>query len=136
MIQSITREERNKQSITQTISDETRGKGMRRRMSPALPCGANEAMDIYINLVRDEVFKPYPNRINPTEKDRRNPKYCQIHKTVNHLTKECYTLRRFIDTQIKKGTLQIDNIAQNINIHMFPTHHYYYFKSTTYHSIQ
>ena len=40
----------------------TNDKGMTRRCPSALPCGAEEAMDIYRNLVRDKVFKPRPNR--------------------------------------------------------------------------
>lgn len=53
-----------RQQLTMSMVKEipTNNKGTTGRISPALPYEVDEAMDIYMNLVKHEVFKTRPNR--------------------------------------------------------------------------
>ena len=57
--------------------------------------------------IANEIFKPYQVSREPTEEERRDPRFCRLHNYVQHPTAECWALRRLVHRRIKEGTLEL-----------------------------
>ena len=56
---------------------------------PPIPCTLKE-LDVLLNKwITDGIFKPNQVSREPTEKERRDPRFCCLHNYVQHPTTEC-----------------------------------------------
>ena len=60
--------------------------------SPPIPCTLKELDVLLDKWIVDEVFKPNQVSREPTEEERRDPRFCHLHNYVQHLTAECWAL--------------------------------------------
>jgi len=102
--------------------DNKRKFGRDREDPPPLSCTIEEAVSCYNAMVQGgTVYRP---KGVPTEEPdavtRTDPRYCQVHRKIQHPTESCFTLRRIIDKYMKAGTLQIP--PQNVNDNPLPAH--------------
>ncbi|GKU89659.1 hypothetical protein SLEP1_g3772 [Rubroshorea leprosula] len=58
----------------------------------------------------------------PSNDDKRNPKYCRYHCFVNHATMDCFSLRRMYHRQVLEGLLKVPNRRQRVDKDPFPLH--------------
>ena len=56
---------------------------------PPLPCTPNELDVLLDKWIVDGVLKPNQVSKEPTEKERRDPRFCCLHNYVQHPTAEC-----------------------------------------------
>ena len=70
--------------------------------------------------IANEIFKPYQVSREPTEEERRDPRFCRLHNYVQHPTAECWALRRLVHRKIKEGTLELTQ--QEVQRNPFPNH--------------
>ena len=72
-----------------------------------LPCTPKELDVLLDKWIADEIFKPNQVSREPTEEERRDPRFCRLHNYVQYPTAECWTLRRLVHRRIKEGTLEL-----------------------------
>ena len=72
---------------------------------PLIPCTPKELDVLLDKWIEDGVFKPNQVSREPIEEERRDPRFCRLHKYVQHPTVECWALRRLVHRKIKEGTL-------------------------------
>ena len=70
--------------------------------------------------IADGIFKPNQVSREPTEEERRDPRFCCLHNYVQHPTTKCWALRRLVHCRIKEGTLKL--IQQEVQRNPFPNH--------------
>jgi len=68
----------------------------------------------------DGVFKPNQVFREPTEKERRDPRFYCLHSYVQHPTVECWTLCSLVHRRIKEGTLELSQ--QEVQRNPLPNH--------------
>ena len=73
---------------------------------PPIPCTLKELDVLLDKWIADGVFKPNQVSREPTEEERRDPRFCRLHNYVQHPTTECWALRRLVHHRIKEGTLE------------------------------
>ena len=63
-----------------------------------------------------------PNQVSrePTEEERRDPRFCRLHNYVQYPTAECWALRRLVHHRIKEGTLELTQ--QEVQRNPLPSH--------------
>ena len=54
-----------------------------------LPCTPKELDVLLEKWIANRVFKPNQVSREPTEEERRNPRFCHLHNYLQHLTAEC-----------------------------------------------
>ena len=95
-------------------------KGKEYDTSPLLPCTPKE-LDLLLNKwIVDGIFKPNQVSREPTEEERRDPRFCRLHNYVQHPTAECWALRRLVHCRIKEGTLELTK--QELQRNPLPNH--------------
>ena len=72
-----------------------------------LSCTPKELDVLLDKWIADEIFKPNQVSKWPTEEEKRDPRFCHLHNYVQHLTAECWALRRLVHCRIKEGTLEL-----------------------------
>ena len=70
--------------------------------------------------IADGVFKPNQVFREPTEKERRDPRFYCLHSYVQHPTVECWTLCSLVHRRIKEGTLELSQ--QEVQRNPLPNH--------------
>ena len=72
-----------------------------------LPCTPKELDVLLDKWIVDGVFKPNQVSRKPTEKERRDLRFCCSHNYMQHPTTECWALRKLVHRRIKEGTLKL-----------------------------
>ena len=70
---------------------------------PPIPCTPKELDVLLDKWIVDGVFKPNQVFREPTEKERRDLRFCSLHNYVQHLIAECWVLCRLVHRRIKEG---------------------------------
>ena len=74
---------------------------------PPIPCTPKE-LDVHLDKwIADGVFKPNHVSKEPSQEERKNPRFRHLHNYVQHTTAECWTLRKLVHRKIKEGTLEL-----------------------------
>ena len=89
-------------------------------MPPPLPCTPKELDVLLDKWITNEIFKPNQVSREPTEEERRDPRFCRLHNYVQYPTAECWALRRLVHHRIKEGTLEL--IQQEVQRNPLPNH--------------
>ena len=84
---------------------------------PCIPKKLDVLLDKWIAY---GVFKPNQVFSEPTEEERRDPRFCHLHNYVQHPIAECWALRRLVHRNIKKGTLELSQ--QEVQRNPLPNH--------------
>ena len=87
---------------------------------PPIPCTLKELDVLLDKWIVDGVFKPNQVSREPTEEERRDPRFCRLHNYVQHPTTECWELRRLVHRRIKEGTLEFSQ--QEVQRNLLPNH--------------
>ncbi|XP_030923006.1 uncharacterized protein LOC115949881 [Quercus lobata] len=87
---------------------------------PPIPCTPKELDVLLDKWISDGIFKPNQVSKEPTEEERRDPRFYRLHNYVQHPTAECWALRRLVHCRIKEGTLELTQ--QEIQRNPFPSH--------------
>ena len=87
---------------------------------PPLPCTPKELEVLLDKWIADGIFKPNQVSREPTEEERRDPRFCRLHNYVQHPTAECWALRRLVHRRIKEGTLELTQ--QEVQRNPLPNH--------------
>ena len=74
---------------------------------PPIPCSPKELDVLLDKWIADRVFKPNHVSREPTEEERRDPRFCRLHNYVQHPTAECWVLSRLVHRRIKERTLEL-----------------------------
>ena len=69
---------------------------------PPLPCTPKELDVLLDKWIADGIFKPNQVSREPMEEEMRDPRFCRLHNYVQHLTIECWALRRLVHRRIKE----------------------------------
>ena len=69
---------------------------------PPQPCTPKELEVLLDKWIADEIFKPNQVSREPTEEERRDPRFCCLHNYVQHPTAECWALCRLVHRRIKE----------------------------------
>ena len=85
-----------------------------------LPCTPKELDVLLDKWIADGIFKPNQVSREPTEEERRDPRFCRLHNYVQHPTAECWALRRLVHCRIKEGTLELTQ--QEVQRNPLPNH--------------
>ena len=102
--------------------------GERRRMTdgreydtpPPIPCTPKELNALLDKCIADGIFKPNQVSREPTEEERRDPRFCRLHNYMQHPITECWALRRLVHNKIKEGTLELSQ--QEVQRNLLPNH--------------
>ena len=70
--------------------------------------------------IADGIFKPNQISREPTEEERRDPRFYHLHNYVQHSTAECWALRRLVHRKIKERTLELTQ--QEVQRNPLPNH--------------
>ena len=70
--------------------------------------------------IADGVFKPNQVSREPTEEERRDPRFCRLHNYVKHPTVKCWALCRLVHCRIKERTLELSQ--QDVQRNPLPNH--------------
>ena len=87
---------------------------------PLIPCTPKELNALPDKWIADGVFKPNQVSKEPTEEERRDPRFCRLHNYVQHPTADCWALCRLVHRRIKKGTLELSQ--QEVQRNPLPNH--------------
>ena len=87
---------------------------------PPISCTLKELDMLLDKWIVDGVFKPNQVSREPIEEERRDPCFCRLHNYMQHLTTECWALRRLVHLMIKEGTLELSQ--QEVQRNPFPNH--------------
>ena len=93
-----------------TVSiDEKKRKPDRREYEnpPPIPCTPKELDVLLDKWIADGVFKPNQISREPTKEEWRDPRFYCLHNYVQHVTAECWALRRLVHHRIREGTLEL-----------------------------
>ena len=74
---------------------------------PPIPCTPKELNALLDKCIADGIFKPNQVSREPTEEERRDPRFCRLHNYMQHPITECWALRRLVHSKIKEGTLEL-----------------------------
>ena len=75
---------------------------------PPIPCTPKELNVLLDKWIADRVFKPDQVSREPTEEERRDPRFCRLHNYVQHPIAECcWALRKLVHCRIKEETLEL-----------------------------
>ena len=74
---------------------------------PPLPCTPKELDVLLDKWIADGIFKPNQVFREPTEKERRDPRFCRLHNYVQHPTAKRWALHKLVHRRIKEGTLEL-----------------------------
>ena len=85
-----------------------------------IPCTLKELDVLLDKWIVDGVFKPNQVSREPTEEERRDPRFCRLHNYVQHPTTECWELRRLVHRRIKEGTLEFSQ--QEVQRNLLPNY--------------
>jgi len=89
-------------------------------MPPSLLCTPKELDMLVEKWITDGIFKPNQISREPMEEERRDPRFCCLHNSVQHPTAECWALRRLVHRRIKEGTLELTQ--QEVQRNPLPNH--------------
>ena len=95
-------------------------KGREYDAPPPLPCTPKELEVLLDKWIADRIFKPNQVSREPTEEERRDPRFCHLHNYVQHSIAECWALRRLVHRRIKEGTLELTQ--QEVQRNPLPNH--------------
>ena len=70
-------------------------------------------------LRNEDIKLPRVER-QPTAIEKKDPQYCRYHRTVDHPTKDCRSLKRIFQERIQNGELIIEN--NDVRRNPLPTH--------------
>ena len=87
---------------------------------PPLPCTPKELDVLLDKWIVDGIFKPNQASREPTEEERRDPRFCRLHNYIQHPTAECWALCRLVHRRIKEGTLELTQ--QEVQRNPLPNH--------------
>ena len=87
---------------------------------PPLPCTPKELEMLLDKWIADGIFKPNQVSREPTEEQRRDPRFCRLHNYVQHPTAECWALRWLVHRRIKEGILKLTQ--QEVQRNPLPNH--------------
>ena len=87
---------------------------------PPLPYTPKELEVLLDKWIADGIFKPNQVSREPTEEERRDPRFCRLQNYVQHPTAECWALRRLVHHRIKEGTLELTQ--QEVQRNPLPNH--------------
>ena len=87
---------------------------------PPIPCTPKELDVLLDKWIPDGVFKPNQVSREPTEEERRDPRFYRLHNYVQHPTVECWALCRLVHRTIKEGTLELSQ--QEVQRNPLPNH--------------
>ena len=87
---------------------------------PPLPCTPKELDVLLDKWIADGIFKPNQVSKEPTEEERRDPRFCRLHNYVQHPTAEYWVLRRLVHRRIKECTLELTQ--QEVQRNPLPNH--------------
>ena len=90
-----------------TRNQRRRTEGREYDTPPPLPCTPKELEVLLDKWIADGIFKPNQVSREPTEEERRDPRFCRLHNYVQHPTAECWALCRLVHRRIKEGTLKL-----------------------------
>ncbi|XP_030930950.1 uncharacterized protein LOC115956803 [Quercus lobata] len=85
-----------------------------------LPCTPKELDVLLDKWIVDEIFKPNQVSREPTEEERRDPRFYRLHNYVQHPTVECWALRTLVHRRIKEDTLELTQ--QEVQRNPLPNH--------------
>ena len=68
---------------------------------PPLPCTPKELDVLLDKWIANGIFKPNQVSREPTEEERRDPRFCCLHNYVQHPIAECWALCRLVHHRIK-----------------------------------
>ena len=85
-----------------------------------IPCTQKELDVLLDKWIADEIFKPNQVSREPTEEERRDPRFCCLHNYMQHPTAKCWALRRLVHCRIKGGTLELSQ--QEVQRNPLPNH--------------
>ena len=74
---------------------------------PPIPCTPKELDVLLDKWIVDKIFKPNQVSREPTEEERRGPRFCRLHNYVQHPTAKCWALHKLVHRRIKEGTLEL-----------------------------
>ena len=83
--------------------------------TPPLPCTPKELDVLLDKWIVDGIFKPNQVSREPTEEERRAPRFYRLHNYVQHPTVECWALHRLVHRRIKEGTLELSQLKVQRN---------------------
>ena len=87
---------------------------------PPLPCTPKELEVLLDKWIVDGIFKRNQVSREPTEEERRDPRFCRLHNYVQLPTAECWALRRLVHRRIKQVTLELTQ--QEVQRNPLPNH--------------
>nr|POF21549.1 hypothetical protein CFP56_10762 [Quercus suber] len=87
---------------------------------PPIPCTSKELDVLLDRWIADGIFKPNQVSREPTEEERRDPRFCRLHNYVQHPIVECWALRRLVYRRIKEGILELSQ--QEVQKNPLPNH--------------
>ena len=87
---------------------------------PPIPCTPKELNALLDKWIANRVFKPNQVSREPTEEERRDPRFCRLHNYMQHPITECWALRRLVHSRIKEGTLELSQ--QDVQRNLLPNH--------------
>ncbi|XP_075665283.1 uncharacterized protein LOC142634937 [Castanea sativa] len=87
---------------------------------PPIPCTPTEQDVLLDRWIADGVFKPNQVAREPTEEERKDPRFCHLHNYVQHPTAECWALHKLVHLRIKEGTLELTQ--QEVQRNPLPNH--------------
>ncbi|GLT28218.1 hypothetical protein SLA2020_031670 [Shorea laevis] len=118
-----------KKTTAHTLAVSVRGqrRGQKRRdhdatLPPPIPLIVEE-LDVLLDqwIADNAIALPQLHR-EPSDDDRRNPKYCHYHRFVHHATMDCFSLRRIYHRRVSKRLLEVPNRRQRVDKDHFPRH--------------
>ena len=74
---------------------------------PPIPCTLKELDVLLDKWIADGVFEPNQVSAELTEEEWKDPRFCHLHNYPQHLTAECWALRKLVHYRIKEGTLEL-----------------------------
>ena len=85
-----------------------------------IPCTPKELDVLLDKWIANGVFKPNQVSKEPTEEERRDPRFCRLHNYMQHPTAKCWVLCRLVHHKIKEGTLELSQ--QEVQRNPLPNH--------------
>ena len=103
-----------------TENQRRRTEGREYDTPPPLSCTPKELEVLLDKWIANGIFKPNQVSREPTEEERRDPRFCRLHNYVQHPTAECWALRRLVHRRIKEGILELTQ--QEVQRNPLPNH--------------
>ena len=106
--------------VVSTGNQRRRTEGREYDTPPPLSCTPKELEVLLDKWIANGIFKPNQVSREPTEEERRDPRFCRLHNYVQHPTAECWALRRLVHRRIKEGILELTQ--QEVQRNPLPNH--------------